>query len=167
MRFFSISFPFQSAAITNKNSTSCWRWPNPDTSAEIWVHHIVTSVITVTCCRNLPGFPCCGDLYSEYCICEDIVDSQTFDTCSGFHHSSTTSTTPTTSTTSATSLTSTLGPSLRTFISSEDLDENGTKIYVSQEFIYDRDNGGSMRIEVEAHMNYEKATMMMNDTHVY
>eukprot|EP00091_Calanus_sinicus_P023840 TRINITY_DN8274_c0_g1_i1.p1 TRINITY_DN8274_c0_g1~~TRINITY_DN8274_c0_g1_i1.p1 ORF type:complete len:610 (-),score=95.70 TRINITY_DN8274_c0_g1_i1:144-1973(-) len=127
-----------SAATTNNNSTSCWRWPNPDSGAEILVHHVVTSVITVTCCRNLPGNPsCCADQFPDYCICEDIVDSQTFELCT---------------------------PPLLTGIIGEDLDENGTRIDVSQRFIFNRDNGGSLRIEVEAHKDYEEATLMFNDT---
>ena len=58
-------------------------------------------------------------------------------------------------------------PPLLTGIISEDLDYDGTTINVSQMFIFNRDNGGSMRIEVEAHKNYEEATLMFNDTTVY
>ena len=58
-------------------------------------------------------------------------------------------------------------PPLLTGIISEDLDENGTRIIFSQRFIFNRDNGGSMRIEVEAHKDYEEATLMFNDTTVY
>ena len=56
-------------------------------------------------------------------------------------------------------------PPLLTAILSEDL-ENGTKINVAQKFIFNRNNGGSMRIEVDAHKDYEEATLIFNYTTV-
>ena len=49
---------------------------------------------------------------------------------------------------------------------SEDLSENGTAISVLQEFIYNRENGGSMKIEVEAHKEYKQSTLIFNKTKV-
>ena len=47
-----------------------------------------------------------------------------------------------------------------------DLYANGTALNVSQQFIYDRENGGSMRIEVEEHKDYKQSTLLFNDTTV-
>ena len=57
-------------------------------------------------------------------------------------------------------------PPLITEISAVDLYDNGTALNVSQKFIFDRENGGSMRIEVEEHKDYKQSTLIFNDTSV-
>ena len=121
----------------------------------MFIHHVITSVITVTCCKNLPGFPtCCDDLYDDYCDCDEI-NQQNFHTCSKlsisytwyFYHCHAV-------------------PPLINEISAVDLYANGTALNVSQTFIFDRENGGSMRIEVEEHKDYKESTLIFNDTNV-
>ena len=52
------------------------------TPPTIKFNHIITSVITVTCCANFdPFLDCCDEFHPDYCICDDITE-QNFETCS-------------------------------------------------------------------------------------
>ena len=76
------NFGFQTAVTHNNNGSSCWRWPNPD-GPELFVHQIVTSVISVTCCSNVGPFQdCCSDNYPQFCECDTITDANAFENCS-------------------------------------------------------------------------------------
>ena len=53
----------------------------------------------------------------------------------------------------------------KTVIEAEDVDDNGTSVFVRQEFVFDREEG-ALTVHVDQHSTYEKSTLKFNDSAV-